>query len=303
MKRILEFLQARFDFGLWMFTRVDEDDWRVLSANDRGYGVKEGDLFRWTHSYCKRMVEGLGPRVAPDSTQVAVYAEAEIGQMIPIKAYVGVPIYLAGGTLFGTLCAVDPAPQSESLLKDAEELNMMGLMISSMVEAELRAEAANRQAELAMLEAHRDSLTGLKNRSAWVKCLDSEEDRAQCFASPVGLLILDLDDLKSRNDTRGHQAGDELIARFGRLLDREVAEWGVAFRIGGDEFGCILPGCGPAAMLELVSRIRALMHSHGIQVSIGASQRDYVGGLQAAWEAADRAMYADKATRGLQRSA
>jgi diguanylate cyclase len=100
---VLEFLSNRLPFGLWMVTRTDGDDWIVLSASDHGYSVKPGDLLRWSDSFCSRMVDGKGPRIAPRSAEVPTYAEAPIGRQVPIEAYVGVPIMRADNSLFGTL--------------------------------------------------------------------------------------------------------------------------------------------------------------------------------------------------------
>ena len=91
-----------------MVTRAGGEDWIVLQADDHGYGVQTGDLFRWTDSFCSRMVQGFGPRIAPASDEVPSYASAPIGSQVPIGAYVGVPLTWRDGNLFGTLCAIHP---------------------------------------------------------------------------------------------------------------------------------------------------------------------------------------------------
>jgi hypothetical protein len=73
---VLAFMRDRIGFGLWMVTRVDGDDWIVLAAEDHGYGVTAGNLFRWSDSFCSRMVIGSGPRVAPN-----VYRTGFLGQL------------------------------------------------------------------------------------------------------------------------------------------------------------------------------------------------------------------------------
>lgn len=101
---VLTVLQQSLGFGLWMVTRTEGDAWIVLATADTAYGVAPGDVFRWSDSFCSRMVRGEGPRIAPDSRAVPVYAEAPIGQQVPIGAYVGMPMHLSDGSLFGTLC-------------------------------------------------------------------------------------------------------------------------------------------------------------------------------------------------------
>lgn len=75
-----------------MVTRTEGEDWIVLPAEDRGYDVKEGDVFRWTDSFCSQMVEGRGPCIAPQSDLIPAYANAPIGQQVSIAAYVGLPL-------------------------------------------------------------------------------------------------------------------------------------------------------------------------------------------------------------------
>ena len=56
----LHLLQDRIGMGLWLVTRTAGEDWIVLEAVDQGYGVKAGDVFVWSDSFCSRMVEGKG---------------------------------------------------------------------------------------------------------------------------------------------------------------------------------------------------------------------------------------------------
>ena len=91
-RAVLGFLHARFGFDLWMVTRTEGEDWIVLHVEDHGYGVRPGTVFRWSDSFCSRMVQGLGPRVAPDAAGVPAYAEAPIGRQVRIGAYIGLPL-------------------------------------------------------------------------------------------------------------------------------------------------------------------------------------------------------------------
>jgi len=91
-----------------MVTRTKGDDWIVLHAEDHGYGVENDAVFKRADSFCSQMVQGLGPSMASDSDLMPAYASAPIGKQVKIGAYVGVPLSDADGSLFGTLCAIDP---------------------------------------------------------------------------------------------------------------------------------------------------------------------------------------------------
>ncbi len=141
-KAVLSFLHQRLGFNLWMVTRTEGEDWIVLDVEDHGYGVKKGNVFRWADSFCSRMVLGQGPCIAPNSQSIPAYANAPIGQQVPIAAYVGVPIHDADGGLFGTLCAIDPAPQKESLVDELPLIELLSRLLSSYLVAELKLSAA-----------------------------------------------------------------------------------------------------------------------------------------------------------------
>ena len=85
VQAVLESLHERLGFQLWMFTRVEGNDWIVLEAVDHGYGVTSGNVFHWSDSFCSRMVQGMGSRVAPNSRQIQAYLEAPIGQQVDIS--------------------------------------------------------------------------------------------------------------------------------------------------------------------------------------------------------------------------
>ena len=131
---MLDFLHTRLGFSLWLVARVDEDQWVIEQARDEGYGVKVGDAFPFADTYCARMVEGHGPHFAPETSAVPCYAEAAIGRELPIAAYVGVPLRRADGSLFGTLCAIDPAPQPPSVGDGLPLVELGGRILSSLLE-------------------------------------------------------------------------------------------------------------------------------------------------------------------------
>ena len=95
---------------------------------------------------------------------------------------------------------------------------------------------ADRQ-RLALVEvAMHDGLTGLLNRRAALEEVQRELDRSQRDAIPVMALFVDLDGLKTINDTYGHQAGDDAIRLTAEALQTSARKFDVIARLGGDEF-------------------------------------------------------------------
>jgi diguanylate cyclase (GGDEF)-like protein len=122
-----------------------------------------------------------------------------------------------------------------------------------------------RQAAISSHRAHHDVLTGLPNRSSLSETLQETLDDAAYEVHPVTVMLLDLDDFKSINDTLGHELGDLVIQRVAGRLSQAVEEGApsggedtVLARIGGDEFGVLVHGGQPQAE-ELAARLLAVL--------------------------------------------
>ncbi|MDX6690691.1 MAG: hypothetical protein QOG15_2148 [Solirubrobacteraceae bacterium] len=84
-------------------------------------------------------------------------------------------------------------------------------------------------------------LTGLHYRSSFAEQLDTHADLVRRYGTGGALLLLDLDHFKYVNDTLGHQAGDQVIARVATVLAARLRDSDVLARLGGDEFAVLLP--------------------------------------------------------------
>jgi diguanylate cyclase (GGDEF)-like protein len=108
-----------------------------------------------------------------------------------------------------------------------------------------------KQLEVADRAAALDRLTGLGSRRSFERRLETAM-RAQ---KPFSLILIDLDDFKSMNDSHGHLVGDDLLRQFSAELLGQLTPLETAYRWGGDEFTVLLPG-GDKEAKELVSRIK-----------------------------------------------
>ncbi len=152
------------------------------------------------------------------------------------------------------------------------------------------------QAELKRL-TETDQLTGLYNRN-YLEMRARSANLSKLF--PVSLVILDCNRLKETNDTLGHNAEDELIARVAKVVKSVIPSNAVAARMGGDEF---LVACGNMdeedarelmAALEVEFR-EASDEVLKLDVAMGcATARDDKESLMAAFKEADAKMYANK---------
>ena len=102
----------------------------------------------------------------------------------------------------------------------------------------------------------RDSLTGLLNHSTCKDLLRSEVDRARANGHPLAFAIVDIDLFKRVNDVYGHQVGDWVIKSLARLLKFRMRKSDMIGRIGGEEFGIILPGVSAHDASRLIDQVR-----------------------------------------------
>lgn len=101
-----------------------------------------------------------------------------------------------------------------------------------------------------------DSLTGLFNRRYMEETFLRELSLAERMNSSLGVIMIDLDHFKRFNDTHGHDAGDIMLQEFGGYLLKNIREYDIACRYGGEEFICILPGTTLENALERAEQLR-----------------------------------------------
>jgi diguanylate cyclase (GGDEF)-like protein len=100
-----------------------------------------------------------------------------------------------------------------------------------------------------------DEVTGLPNRSLFSARARQTLELAERQASPLAVLMFDLDRFKTINDALGHAVGDQLLAQIGRLLTPRLRTGDTLARFGGDEFAVLLPGCDVAAARRVADKL------------------------------------------------
>ena len=131
------------------------------------------------------------------------------------------------------------------------------------------------QTELQRQATH-DELTGLPNRTLFLRRVAEALDRSRTLRRGVTVLFLDFDGLKHVNDTVGHRFGDQLIVSVGKRLVNATRPSDVVARLSGDEFAVLAEGVGDESLaLEIAERLRASVTGqhviHGVEVTSGAS--------------------------------
>jgi diguanylate cyclase (GGDEF)-like protein len=274
-----------------MVSRADNEDWVVLAAEDYGYGVKQGDVFRWADTFCSRMVRGDGPRVAPRAVDVPAYAELPFTRQLPIGAYVGVPLVDAEGQLFGTLCGLNPQPMPAAIVDEQPMVEVLADMLSGLLSAELNTSALAREADAARSEALTDALTGLANRRGWETALAAEEERCRRYGATACVVAIELDGLKSPGVSwAARDAHDAVLVRAAQALRQTVRKPDTLARLDDDRFVVLGVECTTAEAMALLRRLEHGVQSAELSAALGMAMRNRSSGLFDTFERAIDAM-------------
>lgn len=149
-----------------------------------------------------------------------------------------------------------------------------------------------------------DPLTGLANRRAFQMRLREEWRRTRRYASPLSLLLIDIDGLKRINDERGHAVGDGVLRTAAHAITTTMRVTDIGARWGGDEFAIVAPNTSSKAAHRLAQRLRtetaARAEARDVPVTISVGvvtlepDRDSSATVQSLLDAADAALYRAK---------
>jgi diguanylate cyclase (GGDEF)-like protein len=140
-----------------------------------------------------------------------------------------------------------------------------------------------------------DELTGCAVRRVLIQRMAEEITRSMRNGQPLSLMMIDVDRFKAVNDTYGHLAGDQVLARVGSVLRSDARGSDLVCRLGGDEFALLLPDTWPSAAFDIAQRIRRnvfVTTEVAVTLSIGIGSLDALRPtVEQMFDDADRALY------------
>jgi diguanylate cyclase (GGDEF)-like protein/PAS domain S-box-containing protein len=161
---------------------------------------------------------------------------------------------------------------------------------------------AEQRAREATLLASTDELTGIANRRAFMGQLDREIAGAAEFGWPLALAMFDVDHFKMVNDRYGHAVGDRVLQLIAARAAAVVRGGDLVGRLGGEEFGILMPGASREEAAIVAERLRAAMETArewdeslpSVTISVGIATRERQRTAAELLAAADAALYAAK---------
>lgn len=299
-ERVVGYLARHTPLHDWSVSRVEDGVQLHLHVSDGAtHGgtpmIEVGQRVPWDDTFCHRMVGGAA-HVVPDSSHDPGYADLPAAARV--RSYVGMPISDEDGDLFGILCGVGAEPLTGSESVDADLVQLFADLLSAQLVASREQDRLHSMATAIAAEAQLDHLTGLLNRRGWDLVLAEAHERCRTYGDQASVAVIDLDNLKRVNDSRGHVAGDELLRRAADVLAVGVRAEDSVARQGGDEFSVLGRNITEADQAAWVERLRGQLEDAGIEASVGVTlvlPEDPTP--CAAFQRADAAMYVDKARR------
>ena len=281
---LLELVNGFFDDKMIFLGKTTNNVFSILKLRENSVncGLKEGITIHLNESVCQLIFNSKKPVLINDTK---IHKVAKLVPMVleaNIHSYIGVPIMLKNGEVYGTLCAVD-SKSSNFNEEDIKTLENLAYLFSFVV-------------DLGKLALH-DGLTGLYNRH-FLHSLAFENLEKQGT-----LLLLDLDGFKEVNDQLGHAAGDGVLKEVANRIKKHITDNDYAIRWGGDEFIIIYPELHSEGnilkrvetIFQEITTIPAMTSNISITTSIGIVRYPHDGeDIETLLRHADIALYQAK---------
>ena len=140
-----------------------------------------------------------------------------------------------------------------------------------------------------------DGLTGLHTRAYFVKEIWPKAlSRVTRFQYSLSVVEIDLDDLTSINNTKGHLAGDRALRRLANIVKELIRSSDIMVRWGGDEFMLLLPGSKITQARIVVDKIRIKLREEGLDASFGVAELNKGASFHGLFSQADDELYEEK---------
>ncbi len=279
--RITRLAKTMLDMPMVSVSLVDKDRQWFKSRQ----GIKAEQTAREI-SFCNHAIKSHQTLIVKDAQADPRFANSPLVLQEPfVRFYVGVPLQTNDGYNIGTLCAMDTKVRE---LKPSQLRMFEDLARLVIDELELR------------LLAGTDGLTGLMTRRAFQDHAQLDVERCKRYHTSISCAVIDIDNFKLVNDTRGHAAGDLVLQHVAATCKACLRAADYLGRLGGDELVIMLPETGLADAAQMVDRLRSTLERKMIEVleepisvtvSIGVAAFQPEGTLDQLLHDADMALY------------
>ncbi len=273
-QEIIDLMAQIIDVPAGLIQRFDNDQIEIVvtsATNGNPFDAGGIEPLIAAESFCDNVIRNKKMLKVPNALNDNYWRntkEINLGMI----SYLGYPILWPSGNPFGTICVLD---NKENHYK--REYELLIEKFKDLIERELEIIEKNQALRLV---TELDSFTRILNRHTFFEKATVELNRSIRHQHDYSLLLLDLDEFKTINDTFGHQAGDEVLLKFTEITQQQIRASDLFGRYGGEEFILALPETDYFSAKLLASRIREAIErqpvfyenkSISFTVSIGVS--------------------------------
>ena len=250
-QRIVRLATDRYAAPMAAATLIDAH--RQVFKAEIGLGC---DGSRREDAFCNHTILSREALCVPDAAADPRFADNPFVTGYPrLRAYMGWPLTTPAGYNLGALCVMDTRPRPDFTAENAAPLTDLANVLVEVMEVRMLSRT--------------DVLTGAASRRHLVEELDREAARADRYARPLSLALLDIDHFKKINDAHGHPVGDTVLAALVERMKSCLREQDTIGRIGGEEFAILLPETPGERTAALVRRLRARISGRPFRTAAG----------------------------------
>lgn len=213
----LKLVADMLDVRLSMSTRIDGNASTLSGVIDRLDSVREGTVFPLEDTFCLQMLR-TGQACFPDIDSAGpAVRRVPAALELDLRSYIGAPISLADGRIFGTLCAAHSTPRTWTA-DELATLRLLARLLGHEVDVDLRACRVERRGHYGVGAQLTDELTGLIDRPAFENQLRIEERRLRRYGGVYGIAVLHVSDLREIVLAAGQPVADQLLQGLANTL-------------------------------------------------------------------------------------
>lgn len=217
----------------------------LIDAHRQWYKASEGTPLKEVpigETFCRYAMPGTDAMIVPDASQDERFCDSpHVTADHGVRFYASMPLTTEDGHNIGTICAIDSQPRQFSV-RELEIFRELARIVMS--EMELRRLATT------------DGLTGVSTRRAFKEDAEKYVALARRHRSQLSAITFDIDRFKAINDTYGHAAGDVVLKAVARAVEPILRQSDIFGRLGGEEFGVILPDADASAAMAVAEKLR-----------------------------------------------
>jgi diguanylate cyclase (GGDEF)-like protein len=218
----------------------------------RGFGA---EVIVRRDSFCAETIRQYDAMRVPDALDDWRFAGNPMVRGAPhLRSYLGVPLTTSDGYNIGSLCVFDSEPRDF----DDREVGIVKKFAQLVIE-QFEVE------QVAKLDAATEALT----RRGFLAEIEKEFVRAHRYDRPSSLVVIDIDNFRATNEQYGHPAGDALLVAIAKTCASTMRQSDIFGRIGGDEFGLLLPETDAEEALAAGERLRRAIEAGRVETSAG----------------------------------